>query len=252
MGNKCRVWAAGDPRNFDPQFRATHGDNHSEFRVIREDTPPAPPAPPPTAAASDYHETKAVADRWNAHIDALDADASKLTPEGRRERLAAFDKSQLDTIPQRHDQRLQQAEQQIQQMLDGQHPDSNSVAEQIHAQRVWARNNIADVPVGQVAATVQKLIDSATPAELKVYHDELPKALEAKGLPADLVKPLLASRMRELGEAIATRDAEQQVSLITRHNVGVVRRAIDAGHKVAVPLVDPTSYDPERSRPVTL
>jgi hypothetical protein len=232
----------GDPRNY---YTPVH-DGGRAFRVIRDETPPAPPAAPSTAASADYHATKAVADAWNAHLAAIDADAAKLTPEGRRDRVAEFDKSQLDALAQRQDQRVSQADQRVAQMLNEQHTSPDSVAEQLFAQRVWARDNIADVPLGQVLPTVQKLIDSATPEELRVYSDELPKALSARGLPADMVTPLLASRDPELGKAMARCDAERQVSSIAHHNVSVVRRAIDSGQRVAVQLVDPAPYDVDK------
>jgi hypothetical protein len=238
----AHLGAIGDPRSYE---KRVHEDDRT-FRVVRQEVPPAPPAAPPTAASSDYHEAKAIADAWNRHLDSIDADAAKLTPQGRRDRLAEFDKHPLDAIAQRHDQRVQQANQRVAQMLDDQHTSPDSVAEQLFAQRVWARDNIADVPLGQVLPTVQKLIDSATPQEMRVYADELPKALSARGLPADMVTPLLASRDPELGKAMARCDAERQVSSIAHHNVSVVRRAIDSGQRVAVQLVDPAPYDVDK------
>jgi hypothetical protein len=236
----AHLGAAGDPRNY---YTPVHDDGRA-FRVIRDTAPPAPPAPPPTAASADFCEIQAIADAWNSHKDSVDADSAKLTPEGRRDRLAEFDKHPLDAIAQRHDQRVQQADQRIKQMFDDQRTDPTSAAEQTFAQRVWNRSDIANVPVGEVLPAVQKMVDAASPAELRVYADELPAALTAKGLPGgEIVKTLMAQRLDGLGELMAAKDSLQQVSSIAHHNVGVVRRAIDSGQRVTVGLVDPAPYD---------
>jgi len=241
---------AGDPRSFDPHSSHYLGDGHSRMTVepLRQPAQAEPPGPPPTLTSEIYADTGQVASEWNQHYAAVRADPD-LNEEARARKLNEFDASRLERNEKLADERVALAEQRIRETLRSNLPDSSSEAAQTYATRVWNRDNISNVPVGEITATATELFKNGTDQEVAVYMEEMPKAINKLGLPGDeIVEQLARNRYPDLAEDYEVRRLASNAALFAKQNANVVRRGIKGRHAVDPQfLCDPGwKHDPDR------
>lgn len=187
-------------------------------------------------------------------VDAIERQhrAGHITDEGARTQLAALANSEAA-------QGVNQAPAEVQAMRDEKAARVKALrdglvtpgdaAQETRNSRFWERSKttLAAQDPGKAAATAQQMIADATRAQLSVLLEELPSALEGRGVPADWIAGEIARRVPELGEAQSQLDTAEKALQATRYNATAVTKGFETGTP-PTKLVDPARFDPDRPR----
>jgi hypothetical protein len=200
-----------------------------------------------TPVATAHNLLQASAREHEVFLDLMAGVATQYTPEGLKTQLANFQQSDAGQIPEAVDQFAsaiaEQAQSAYANTIRGLSTPGDT-AQELRNQRTIDRaaRQLDAASEGERAAIAAKLIaeHADDPAAVGALVSELPSF----GVPEGVIREAATQARPELTEAAERAKKAQQSAAILRNDARRLRDSFKDGRKLAVPLVDPSGYDP--------
>jgi hypothetical protein len=202
-----------------------------------------------TPVESAHNLLQAAAREHGAFVDRMSCVASQYTQEGLKTQLANFQQSDAGQIPDAVEQFAsaiaERAKADYENKIRGL-TQAGDTAQELRKQRTIDRaaRQLDSAGEAERPAIAARLIAEAAddPAAVRTLVAELPSF----GVDDNVIRAAATKARPELTEAEERVTKAQQSAAILRNDARRLRESFKDGRKLAVPLVDPAKYDPDK------
>lgn len=222
-------------------------------QALAAPTPVAAKTPPDTAIGRANAGLDAVNAQLGEYLEGVRQTASQYSEEGLKARLAGFGQTAQAQAVEEHrraaHERAAQLKAEADAILRNVSTVGDSVAEQLKAQRDWARRKALldnETNIAKVAAEARRLVESSDRGELPTLLEELPDYLASRNVPVSAINPAAEHRVPEYRAAQQKAQRAEMAAKVIDSKANAVGRAIAAGN--ALPdgaLPSAAAYDPD-------
>jgi hypothetical protein len=215
-----------------------------DFRPGQAEPSKVPAPTGPTTVSQVFGTASRVRDEHEKFLDEMAASRADIGENAYRAALSALS-ANLDEAETKFQARKAQAAAQVEEAINGLSPDGDAASE-TRRSRYWEGERRAIENAKSPVSEMQKALANASPEQFAVLVQELPRELESRGLPGNVLNGTIAAVRPELAAAQSEYDALTQCEAIVAQDLGAVRRGIASG-RAADPrvLVDPARFDPD-------
>ncbi|MBI3213168.1 MAG: hypothetical protein HYZ38_05070 [Mycobacterium sp.] len=197
---------------------------------------------------ADYGAIIHAGEMFQKHLDKTELDKANYTPEGFKDQIAQFAKTDaalaVDKAVENAQSRVESALAKADKVRAGLSPDGDTAAE-LRATRYWNRTKgVLDANQTSAHSLAQKLIGEATREELGTLLQELPTYLQTIGAPTSWLDEYIARAIPEYGATKAEVDQATHSLQLIQAAAKFVRDGIANGrapNKQVLDMVNPST-----------
>jgi hypothetical protein len=215
-----------------------------DFRPGQAEPSRVPAPTGPTVVGNVYGTATRVRSEHEKFLDQMAASRADIGENAYRAALAALSAT-LDEAETQFQARKAIAASRVEEVINGLAPDGDSASE-TRRSRYWDGERRAIDNAKSPVSEMQNALANANDEQFAVLVQELPRELESRGLPGNVLNGTIASARPELANAQAELRNLEQCEAIVNQDLGAVRRGIESGRAAdARVLVDPSRFDPD-------